>query len=191
LAPIAFGETVAEGKTMEKKQFIELMQRYVANIAIAGSTLRNQGAEQVVERAREFLSHLDLSILHDTTPDGYAKQLDRWTEMLKNALPRGAQNWGTARKAVNVFMVQAFLNKHLAQEYGLHRLGQVMETPLDSQATQRLRTLAGRSELPCWESIERLTPAVSQRYQAFASQLAIECDIPRACLDMMLWRAPD
>ena len=40
--------------------------------------------------------------------------------------PGGAQNWGTARKALNVFMVQAFLDRFLAEEYGLDRLGQCL-----------------------------------------------------------------
>ncbi len=61
---------------MEKREFIRLMQRYVANIAITGPTLRNQGAEQVVEVAREFLSRLDLSALREKVPGGYAKQLE-------------------------------------------------------------------------------------------------------------------
>jgi hypothetical protein len=176
---------------MEQETFIRLMQRYVVNIAITGPTLRNQGAEQVVEVAREFLSRLNLSALHDNVPEGYAKQLDRWTDALKKKLPRGAQNWGAARKAINVFMVQAFLNKHLAQEYGLHKFGQVLETPLDGQAARKLRRLAGRGRLPQWDSIKRLTPAFSRRYQEFASELAAQHHIPRACLDMMLWRATD
>jgi hypothetical protein len=173
---------------MEQTRFIRLMQRYVVNIAITGPTLRYPGAEQVVEVARKFLSRLDLGVLRKTLPEGYAKQLDRWTETLKKALPQRAQNWGAARKAINVFMVQAFLNKHLVQEYGLHRFGQVLETPLDGQAGRRLRKLAGRGRLPPWDSLQRLTPAFSQRYQEFASELAAQHDVPRACLDMMLWR---
>jgi len=176
---------------MEQEKFIGLMQRYVVNIAITGSTLRNQGVKHVVEKAREFLSKLDLSILREKVPDDYAEQLDKWTGALRKALPQGAQNWGTARKAINVFMVQAFLNKHLAQEYGLHGFGQVFETPLDAQATQELRNKPGGGRLPSWNSIKRLTPASSQCYQEFASELAAQHHIPRAYLDVMLWRATD
>jgi len=176
---------------MERKIFIRAMQCYVAKIAITGSTLRNQGAEGVVAKARDFVSKLDLGILQEMAPEDYAEQLDRWTEVLRKALPRGAQNWGAARKAINVFMVQAFLNKHLVREYGLRRFGQVLETPLDALATQELRRLAGRGQLPRWDSIKSLTPACSQCYQDSALGLATEQGIPRACLDMMLWGKPD
>jgi len=176
---------------MDGKTFTVLMQRYVANIAITGPTLRNQGAKGVTEGARKFLSNLDLAVLNTTATDGYAQWLDICTEALRRALPRGARNWGTARKAINVFMVQTFLNKHLAREYGLCRFGQVLETPLDALATQELRKLAGRGHLPRWDSIKDLTPEVSKRYQDFASQLAAQHGLPRACLDTMLWRVKD
>jgi hypothetical protein len=47
--------------SITEQEFLSLMQRYEANIAIGGSTLRNQGAEDVIEVARNFLARLDLS----------------------------------------------------------------------------------------------------------------------------------
>lgn len=167
---------------------LKLMQRYVANIAISGSTLRNQGAEHVAKNARAFLAELDLSVLSRIEPSEYAEQLDNWTQQLRMQLPEGTRNWGTARKALNVFLVQAFMNRYLAEEYDLCRFGDVLETPLDSQAASKLRKLAGRGQLRKWDSIKRLKSKDSLRYQEFASVYAKKQGIPRACIDIMLWR---
>ena len=164
------------------------MQRYVANIAISGPTLRNQGAKGVVKTARAFLAELDLSVFCRIETHQYSEQLDNWTEELKKRLPEGARNWGTARKALNVFLVQVFMNKYLAKEYGLTKFSDVLETPLDSKATSKLRKLAGRGQLPRWYSIKRLKSKDSLRYQEFASVYAKKQGIPRACIDIMLWR---
>jgi len=173
------------------KEILKLMQRYVANIAISGSTLRNQGAEGVAKTARAFLAELDLSVFCRIEPHQYSEQLDNWTEELKKRLPEGARSWGTARKALNVFLVQVFMNKYFAKEYGLTKFSDVLETPLDSQATSKLRKLAGRGQLPRWDSIKRLKSKDSLRYQEFASVYAKKQGISRACIDIMLWRVEE
>jgi len=175
---------------MKKNQeFLSLMQRYVVNISIAGSTLRNQGAKGVAEAARIFLAEqLDLSKLRTIQPSIYPDILSEWTYNLQQELPEGAKNWGTARKAINVFMVQVFLNKYLAEEYGMEKLKDVLETPLDSYAAGTLRRLAGRGRLPRWKGIIGLKKEDSDKYQEFASQVATENKLSRACLDIILWR---
>ena len=42
---------------MENEKFLKLMQCYIANIAISGSTLRNQGSKDVAKNAGVFLVH--------------------------------------------------------------------------------------------------------------------------------------
>lgn len=174
---------------MQGKDILIQMQRYVANIAISGSTLRNQGAARVIDTARKYLANLDLGVLKKIDNSKYPDQLDEWTVELTQELPNEAKNWGTARKAINVFMVQAFLNKSLATEYELGKFADVLETPLDSQATKELRKLAGRGKLPRWTGIKSLTPESSAKYQEFASELAKKENLSRAYLDMILWRA--
>ena len=173
---------------MQKQDFFELMQRYEANISIGGPTLRNQGAEGVAEAAREFLSALNLSELNKIKPANYPRILEKWTDDLKQKLPEGAKNWGTARKAINVFMVQVFLNKYLAKEYGLGKFKDVLETPLDSYAADGLKKIAGGEQLPKWGTIKRLTTKSSKDYQECASQVAQQKGLNRACLDIILWR---
>lgn len=173
---------------MQKQEFLELMQRYEANISIGGPTLRNQGAKGVAEAAREFLSALNLSELKNIKPADYPSILEKWTSDLKTKLPDGAKNWGTARKAINVFMVQVFLNKYLAEEYGIGKFQNVLETPLDSYAVDGLNRLNPTAQLPGWDSIKRLTDEPSEEYQECASQVAQQKGLTRACLDIILWR---
>ena len=91
---------------MNGEDFSMSMQRYVADIAISASTLRNQGDAGVVTAAREFLSALALKELLHIDASQYPRLLARWTGEMQASLPVNARCWGTARKAVNVFMVQ-------------------------------------------------------------------------------------
>lgn len=167
----------------------KLLQRYVANVAITAAAMRNQGASGVVAVARRFLADLDLRPLPSVSPVAYRTWLDESTDSLLRRLPVDAKNWGAARKGVNIFMVQTFMNGALAREYNLARLGDALETPLDDQAAKELRNLAGRGQLPRWPSLRRLSVEVSDQYQAFASEVARKRAIPRAYLDTILWRA--
>ena len=174
---------------MQMQKFLELMQRYEANISIGGPTLRNQGAKGVADAAREFLSALNLSELKNIKPAYYPSILEKWTSDLKTKLPDGAKNWGTARKAINVFMVQIFLNKYLAEEYGMEKLKDVLETPLDSYAAKGLKRLSSMTKLPRWDAIKRLTTKSGKEYQECASQVAQQKGLTRACLDIILRRS--
>jgi hypothetical protein len=173
---------------LEHAAFLKSVQCYVANIAIGASTLRNQGAKKVIEVARQFLAGMDLNCLKGMKLADYPHWLDDATHTLQKRFPRGARTkWGAARKAINVFMCHAFMNRELSTEYGLIRLGEVMETPLDKLAAKKLCEWAGRRELPPWRGVGCLTPEVSRAYQEFALTKAREKAVPRACLDVLLW----
>src|SRR5713226_293522 len=55
------------------------MQRYVANVAITPSALRNLGTGGLVRTAREFLGNLDLRPLATLDPSAYSKWLETQT----------------------------------------------------------------------------------------------------------------
>ena len=174
---------------MNEEKFIRYMREYIANIAIGPTTLRNQG-KLVTKKARNFLikeKTVDLSIFRKIKPSQYPKQLDRWTDLLRKKKIK----WGTARKALNLFMIQAFMNKYLAKKYGMNKFRNVLETPLDSQASKFLRKKAeeaGRDKLPRWKGIKGLKQEDSACYQEFASDFSKREGIPRACLDILIWR---
>ena len=175
---------------MGEEEFLRYVQERLASLVIGPTTLRNQGAEGVTKAARDFLSGRDLRPLRDVEPDAYGHLLDQWTEQLRVGLPEGGQNWGTARKALNVFLVEVFSNKYLASKYNMSRLGQVLEVPLDSQVNKKLRRFSRAHDitLPPWPGVRELTPQVSRQYQETASQMAAELDLCRALLDVVIWR---
>jgi hypothetical protein len=180
---------------VSRTEFLGLVQRYVANVGISGSSLRNQGAKGVVEAARRFLAGLDLNRLREMEPAKYSDWLEKVTCELRDSLPKAARSWGAARKAVNIFMCHAFLNRELSATYDLIRFGEVMETPLDGGAAEELRKeelrqRAGEGSLPPWPGVGDLESDVSRKYQDFASVFAKQKGVPRACLDLVLWRHP-
>lgn len=133
-----------------------------------------------------------MSELRGIHPSAYPHILDEWTCNLTDQLPKGANKWGTARKAINVFMIQIFLNRFLAKEYDLEKLRDVLETPLDYYAAKGLRKWLRRlnltMEVPRWEGIKNLTAKASEKYQECASEVAKERHLSRAHMDMILWR---
>ena len=180
---------------MSRSQHLTLVQRVqrrIAHTAIAPSTLRSQGARGVVGQARDFLATLRLGKLTHIKTDDYQNILDAWTQRLAASFPgRAKGNWGAARKAINIFMVAAYFNKVLAYKYKLARFKDVLETPLDNLAAKEIKKRAksaGRS-LPKFETIKRLRPEVSHKYQLYASEVARNEGLHRAEVDLILWRS--
>src|SRR5512139_3099926 len=83
---------------------LEDYRRRVANITIGSSTLRNQGARGVIDIARNFLAGMEFQGFHGNVALGFLRELDRQTNLLIDAFPSGAKNWGTLRKAVNLYL---------------------------------------------------------------------------------------
>jgi len=180
----------------EKEYFLGLVQERVANACIGNSTLRNQGFPGLVKVAREFLADLKLIELRDMTSEQFGEWLDRQTDILRSRFPEGAQdNWGAARKAINVFLEEAFYNKFLVEEYGLHRLAEFLELPLDGKVVRKIKEESKNYEkcfsLGQWKGIKNLTAEQSASFQQCAAELATKRGIQRVCLDLWYWRRDD
>jgi hypothetical protein len=161
------------------------MQRYVATIAITQSVVRPYGGCMRV--AQEFLGSLDLKPLTNLDPSKYAEWLDEQTKVLMAKF--AIENlWSRARKAINIFMTMASLNRFLCEAYALEHLEDVLEVPLDNIVGKRLFDLA-KGKLPTWENLTALDSKKSEKYQQFAKTWAKEREIPRARLDVELWGA--
>ena len=91
----------------------------LAHLVIDPATLRNQGAPGVAEAARKFLVGLDLRRFGVVDEAAFAYELNLQTDSLRKNLPRGAQNWGTARKALNLFLGEAYYHRFLHKAYDL------------------------------------------------------------------------
>ena len=174
---------------MDSLEQLKLIQKRVVNAAIGPSTLRNQGAP-VTGTAKEFLSNLDLNELKNIdSSDEFGVFLNNKTTKLKNKFSDGAKNFGTARKAINVFIEEAFYNKFLSTYYGLDSLVSYLEIPLDSGvATGLKKDAADRGiKLSNGVTIKNLTEEINKEYQKFASELAKEKNIARIYLDLVYW----
>ena len=176
----------------EKLPSIRDIQIRIANTSIGPSTLRGQGAKCVAKTAREYLANLDLTMLEDIDESRFCSWLDNETEELRRRFPEGAQNWGAARKALNVFLENAFYDRFLSKEYGLDRLEGTLEIPLDKQVAAGLKKDREKNRITCplpnWDRIKTLTPEVSKRFQDCASEIARAKRTSRIFLDLEYWR---
>lgn len=174
-------------RTTMNSEFISQLQKRLAETAIGPSTLRNQGSKGVVQIARDFLRAIDLRDFLRRNSNQYQNVLDKHTEELRRSFPRNAQNWGAARKALNIFLRDSFYNRYLYDEFSLGRLEFWLELPLDKYVGEALLTYD--RTLPRWRSIKYLTPRDSSRYQQAASRWAGEKNMARIHLDIWLWRS--
>jgi hypothetical protein len=172
---------------------IENYQFRLAHLVIDPATLRNQGASGVAEAARKFLVKLDLRKFVTDHEATFARELDMQTDLLKESLPRGAQNWGTARKAINLLLGEAYYHRFLCTAYDLQKIESYLEIPLDGQVgdflTRKARE-AGDVHFPGWPGIKYLTSPISKRYQSFAADFARSKGDgwARIHLDVIIWQ---
>ena len=165
------------------------IQRYIAVTTVGPSTLRNQGKSGVIEMAQSFLSEFDLHRLTVNDERAFLRVLDTMTEELRQQLPRGAQHWGAARKAVNLFLRDCCYNRIVSDTYRLASLEAWLEIPLDSVVAAELKRRLPRRTLPAWPRLKGLTPPVSAAFQRVAKARADADGITRPRLDMRLWVA--
>ena len=168
-------------------QFYRDMQRYIAVTTIGPSALRNQGSKGVLQAAQRYLAVIRLSKFRVANEMAFLHALDGETEKLRRNLPRGAQNWGAARKALNLFLRDICYNRFLGEKHSLANSEDWMELPLDSLVARALKRKGKRGELPRWPGLNGLTREVSAEFQAFAKRVADSQEISRVHLDMRLW----
>ncbi len=158
-------------------------------LAIGASTLRNQGAPQVIETARLYLQGINLNLLKKINSESqYLNFINRHTNALSNKVPAGAKgNWGAARKAINIFMRDCLYNQYLTKQYGINKLEEWLEVPLDKDVANNI--IKGcNCNLHPWKSIKSLDKDTSDRYQVCAYMIAKKEKIPRVHLDIIYWR---
>jgi hypothetical protein len=130
-----------------KEEHLRAIHRRVAQVAIGPSSLRNQGAPGVVDAARSYFEErIRLEAFAKALPleRTYQRWLDGHTQGLLRHFPKGAQHWGAARKALNLFARDVCYNTLLAGELGLprsiagfNRAIQWLEVPLDKDVALR------------------------------------------------------
>lgn len=164
------------------------MQNHVAETAVGPSALRNQGSPGVVSATRSSLKAADLARWSVLSKRAFTALLDIETDRLKKRLPRGARNWGTARKALNLFLRDVLYHRVLCRTYRLSRLEPWLEVPLDSYVAEAIRRELPNANLPRWPGVKYLEPEVSIVFQAAAASIAAKECTARVHLDLRWWR---
>ncbi|MBA2501944.1 MAG: hypothetical protein H0V27_03605 [Pyrinomonadaceae bacterium] len=178
-----------------KEKFLEHIQNRVAETCVGASSLRNQGAGGVLKVVREYFATMPLDMFVAPTEERFLVVLNNETEKLRRLLPQSAQNWGTARKAINLFLRDALYNRYLSEHYGLDRIEAFLEIPLDGDVAGELHDPKGElhnlkgDDLPRWKSIKSLSESESSLYQAKAQRHAQGLGVNRVHLDLIWWRA--
>lgn len=171
---------------------IAITQEYMAVDMTGGTALRNQ-EPGVVAGLRIGLCKVSLAGVAETIDIGaYERWLDDQTDTLLDSVDASVRvstrPWGTARKALNLFMRGCICDHLLRGAYQLDRVEPAAELPLDGVVATRLRQLAGRGKLPEWPGLKHLTRADHRLFQTFASQETEKCGMrARIYLDYLLW----
>jgi hypothetical protein len=171
--------------------FLRIIHNRTAEAAVGPSALRNQGAPGVVRVARDYFKRLDLRTFAVSKERDFTRKLDLATENLRKRFPKGARNWGAARKGLNLFLRDALYNTFLCKHYHLERTEPWLEIPLDQYVAAGLHRDYNGEDLPKWDGIKRLTPENSKAFQKAAKRVAQEKGIARIHLDLLyLYRNP-
>ena len=139
-----------------------------------------------------FLYVLDLNKFKVKSKEKFNKALNEQTNELKRKLPDGAQNWGTARKALNVFLEEVFYNRILAAEFEFLNLENYLELPLDSKTVKCLKQRSREggyvnNNLGNF-TIRGLTLITSNKYQELAEKISKKEKVSsRIYLDLLYW----
>ena len=172
-----------------RRDFIQTVQDKVAISAVPPSTFRGSKAG-LTAGVRNFLKRLDLSEFAVSDPKRFAARLERATSQMQLALSRQGVTWGIARKALNLFLRDAFYNTYLRKRFKLPRAEACYEIPLDGVVAKGLRRRFPK-QLPPWPGVRPLTKKVSHVYQAAAMKEAQKMDLSPVHLDIYLWTKRD
>ena len=170
------------------RDFIRILHNRIAELAVGPSALRNQGATGVINAAREYFKKADALFFVAANKREFGHRLDRATEELRRRFPRNARHWGTARKAINLFLRDVSYSSVLSRHYHMERVEQWLEVPLDRDVSRGIQSDFREGVLPQWKGVKHLTPKDSATYQKAAQTIANEKQLARVHLDLFYWR---
>jgi hypothetical protein len=172
---------------MTKNKLLRAVQSRTARAAIGASAMRGRGNKGAVAACRKYLCRLDLSRFGTADGAAFADALDRSTNTLRAKLPQKAHHWGLARKALNIFLRDAFYTTYLNKAFRLWRAEDFFELPLDSITSIHLRRASEKGALSRWRGVKHLTRLVSGELQEAAKAEADKQGIARVHLDAYWW----
>jgi putative transcriptional regulator len=188
-----------------ERENVNRIQKRVADISITTSVVWGIGFKGALAVSRKFVAELDLSELGQARDEhAFIAMLDKKTGELQlrlqeqrgrqaSARSTDAKLWGSARKVLNVFLCEAYFNRVLEPFYGLRKLANWFEIPLDKQTVSAVRRKAEQFGLqgpPPFPGIKWLDRETSLKYQALAREIATEMLLPaRIYFEVVTWAA--
>lgn len=183
---------------LTETEFLDNVRRRLAIVSVGASTLRNQGAAGIVDKARDyFTDKIKIADFFTVLPDpaAFDNYLDLHTANLVLTFAEGGQSWGAARKGLNLFFREVVYNRFLADHYKLpanfadyNYAIKNLEVPLDKGVGTNIQSQ--KPYLPIWVSIKLLQKPISDQYQRAAQELADKDNIAKVHLDLKYWRQP-
>jgi hypothetical protein len=168
-------------------EFVKVLLLRTIEACVGASALRNQGSPRVLERARQYLRTINLGAFGDIDEQTFRSLLDRHTLKLQQHLPPGAQRWGAARKAMNLFLRDVLYNRYLCSNYAFSQKEKWLEVPLDRYVAKGIRANFD-GILPTWPGVKNLTRETSEKFQIAARQIARNRHVAPVHLDVYFWR---
>jgi hypothetical protein len=176
------------------------LQRRIAQVSVGASALRNQGGRGLLDTCRcYFESKIDLQVFALSMEDKqvFDDFLNRHTTALQKNFNLPFENWGAARKALNLFFRDTVYNKYFSDHFlatyspeTFEHLISVLEVPLDSYVADGIRENSTLTDL-VWPGIKHLTETISEIFQAEANKIANKKGIARVHLDLEYYRKAD
>lgn len=176
-------------KPISKAQFLRMIQQFAAVEAVGTSAVRGQpaGTKKAIQN---ILARTDLNRMPRRSRAQFERWLDRQTIRIQRGLPSRAKPWGIARKTLNLFLRDCLYNHFLRTTYNFPAVEDWLEVALDGVVAGALKRSADRGALPRWLGLGHVTRDASDRFQAYAEDLADRLGLPaRVYLDNYLWLA--
>jgi hypothetical protein len=175
---------------------MRVLQYRVAKSSVGPSTIQGMGPRGMRHEIVEYLSRIDLSSI-PCLPNEYISWLDRQTVQLGlriKHLPDGDQREtsyrGPARKCLNIFLFQCFLNTFLRDNFGLSAFESLLEVPIDSFTANGIMNEASRLGIQhslAFETVVHMKAKSHTAFQEVATKVAQEHGHPRVYLDLEFW----
>jgi hypothetical protein len=170
------------------QQLIRKLRDRIAELAIGNSTLRNQDAKGVAQKARALLKATELAKYRRARKNEFAKRFADDTERVQQGLPRGARNRGTARKALSIFLRDILYDGCLCEHFRLSGIVGWLELPLDRYSMDGLRTEKEGTQLPKHSTIKHMDESLNAGFQDVARKVADRLGTHPVHLDVLYFR---
>ncbi len=174
-------------------QFENALKDNLAKRSVGASALRNQGRKGMIKAVHRFLGGIrPRELLALRSERAFKRWLDDRTEELAREVGKShGLQWGSARKALNLWLRDLVYNHQFREAYGLGRLEPWLEVPLDSHTAKFIHRRSIQP-LPDWTAIKEVTPDFSTAYQLAARALVSSRELAYLAhpvhLDLVAWQ---